>query len=79
MPDQDWWESFFDPDGILDALGLCDVDGPVVDVGRGYGTLAMSVARRTIQPVIAIDIEPAMAEVTAAKARQAGLLHVECR
>ena len=79
MPDHDWWESFFDPDAILDALGLSRFDGPVVDVGCGYGTFTVAVARRTTHPVIAIDIEPAMVDLTAAKARQAGLHQVQCR
>ncbi len=79
MPDHDWWESFFDPDAVLDALGLTDPDGPVVDVGCGYGTFTTTVARRTTHPVIAIDIEPAMVELTASKARQAGLHHIQCR
>lgn len=79
MPDHDWWESFFDPDAVLDALGLHQFDGPVVDVGCGYGTFTMAAARRTTHPVIAIDIEPAMVDLTAAKARQAGLRHVQCR
>jgi hypothetical protein len=47
MPDPDWWESFFDPDAVLDALGLHQFDGPVVDVGCGYGTFTMAAARRT--------------------------------
>lgn len=79
MPEQEWWESFFDPDAILDALGLHDVDGPVVDVGCGYGTFTLAAARRTIHPVIAIDIEPAMVDLTAAQARQAGHHHVCCQ
>lgn len=78
MPDQDWWESFFDPDAVLDALGLRQFDGPVVDVGCGYGTFTMAAARRTTHPVIAIDIEPAMVDLTATKARQAGHNHVRC-
>lgn len=79
MPDHDWWESFFDPDAIFDALGLRKFDGLVVDVGCGYGTFTVAAARRTGHPVITIDIEPAMVELTAAKARQAGLHHVQCR
>lgn len=79
MPDHDWWESFFDPDAVLDALGLRQFDGPVVDVGCGYGTFTLAAARRTTHPVIAIDIEPTMVDLTAAKARQAGHSHVRCR
>lgn len=79
MPDEDWWSTFFDPDAVLDALGIHHVDGPVVDVGCGYGTFTVTVAHRTTYPVIAIDIEPAMVDLTAAKARQAGHHHVQCR
>jgi SAM-dependent methyltransferase len=79
MPDQDWWESFFDPDRVLDALGLGHVDGPVVDVGCGYGTFTLAVARRTAHSVIAVDIEPAMVDITVVKAREAGLRHVQGR
>ena len=63
MPDQDWWESFFDPEAVLDALGLRQFDGPVIDVGCGYGTFTLAVARRTTHPVIAIDIDPALLEI----------------
>jgi SAM-dependent methyltransferase len=79
MPDQDWWESFFDPDAVLNALGLERPDGPVVDVGCGYGTFTMAVARRTSHPIIAIDIEPAMVDITAAKAQRARFDHVQCQ
>jgi SAM-dependent methyltransferase len=79
MPDHDWWESFFDPDAVLDALGLRQFEGPVVDVGCGYGTFTVAAARRTTHPVVAIDIEPAMVDLTATKAQQAGLHHVQCR
>lgn len=79
MPEHDWWESFFEPDAVLDALGLHRIDGPVVDVGCGYGTFAIAIARRTTHPVVAIDIEPAMVDLTAAKARQAGVSHLVAR
>lgn len=79
MPDHDWWESFFDPDAIFDALGFRQFDGPVIDVGCGYGTFTLAAARRSTHPVIAIDIEPAMVDLTATKALQAGHHHVECR
>lgn len=79
MPDHGWWESFFDPEAVLDALDLAWPDGPVVDVGCGYGTFTLAAARRTIHPVLAIDIEPEMVAITAARARDAGLHHVQGR
>jgi len=78
MPDEDWWSTFFDPDAIVEALGLHQFDGPVIDVGCGYGTFTVAVARRTTHPVIALDIEPAMVALTNDKARRAELHHVRC-
>lgn len=79
MPAEDWWSTFFDPDAIFNNLGLHQIDGPVIDVGCGYGTFTLAIASRTTHPVIAIDIEPAMVNHTAAKAQQAGYKHVQCR
>ena len=77
MPDEAYWETFFDPAAVLTALGLNHVAGPVVDVGAGYGTFSIAMAGMTHHPVIAIDIEPALVEALAARA--AGLPHVEVR
>lgn len=76
MPEQAWWESFFNPDAILDTLGLVDLQGPPIDVGCGYGTFTLALAKRTSHPVIGIDIEPSMIALTRQRARDAGLHHV---
>jgi 16S rRNA A1518/A1519 N6-dimethyltransferase RsmA/KsgA/DIM1 with predicted DNA glycosylase/AP lyase activity len=55
MPEQNWWESFFDPPAIFDALDLCTIDGPVVDVGCGHGTFTVAMVRRVQHPVIAVE------------------------
>ena len=60
MPPQDVWDAFFDPDGILDRLGL---DGSVTDAvefGCGYGTFTMPAANRVSGRVLALDIEAEM-------------------
>ena len=77
MPDEAYWETFFDPAAVLTTLGLDRVAGPVVDVGAGYGTFSIAMAGMTHHPVIAIDIEPSLVEALAARA--AGLPHVEAR
>lgn len=79
MPDEEWWESFFQPEETLDALGLDRIEGPLLDVGCGYGTFALAAARRCAGAVEALDIEPAMVERTLTRARQAGLLNVTGR
>lgn len=79
MPAEDWWTTFFDPPAILQAIGLDQLNGPVVDVGCGYGTFTLALARMTRHPVIALDIEPDMVALTRGKAVQAGFTHVDAR
>lgn len=79
MPEQDWWESFFDPDAIFDALGLSEIHGTAVDVGCGYGTFTLALARRSRHPVLGLDIEPDMVALTRQRAEQAGFWHVQTR
>lgn len=79
MPDQGRWDSFFDPASIFDALRLDQIEGPIIDIGCGYGTFTLVAAERTRHPVIAIDIEPEMVASTATAARKAGFGHVDCR
>lgn len=79
MPDEQWWSTFFDPPAILHALGLDRIAGPVVDVGCGYGTFTLAVARNTQHAVIALDIEPDLVTDLAHRARTLGLPHVEPR
>jgi SAM-dependent methyltransferase len=76
MPDRDSWEQFFDPQGILDALGCCDVDGDAVEFGCGYGTFTLPAAQRVSGSVYAFDIEPIMVSSTRQRAFRAGLSNV---
>lgn len=76
MPDEHSWERFFDPRHILRQLGLTRGDEEVVDFGCGYGTFSLAAARMTTGTVYALDIDPAMIEETAARARHLGLTNV---
>ena len=76
MPDEDWWNTFFDPPAILRALGLDQIAGPVIDVGCGYGTFTLAIARCTPHEVIALDIEPDLVAEVAKRAVGFGLPHV---
>lgn len=79
MPDEDWWNTFFDPPGILQTLGLDRIHGPVVDVGCGYGTFTLAIARCTRHPVVALDIEPDLVAEVGRRAAQEHLGHVRPR
>jgi ubiquinone/menaquinone biosynthesis C-methylase UbiE len=77
MPDEAYWASFFDPEGILDRL-LVSGGGcyNLVEFGCGYGTFSLPAAKRTPGMVTALDIEPAMVELVAARATSEGLPNV---
>lgn len=79
MPDEAWWNTFFDPPAILQALGLDQIEGPVIDVGCGYGTFTLGMARNTQHPVISLDIEPALMAEVGARADPLSLSHVRPR
>lgn len=57
MPDETYWESFFDPYGFVEAIlgGIDLVD--VVEFGSGYGTFTLPVARLASGVVHALDID----------------------
>jgi len=73
MPEQSYWESLFDIEGVLDGLGIGLEIENAVEVGCGYGTFTLPVARRIRGTLHAFDIEPAMVEATAARAKAAGV------
>ena len=68
MPEQAYWESLFDIEGILDAFEIGPPTGVVAELGCGYGTFTLPVARRTGAAVHACDIDPQMVETTRRRA-----------
>jgi SAM-dependent methyltransferase len=81
MPPQNYWETLFDVPGILDRFGFGQGTGDVAELGCGYGTFTIPLARRIAGRVSAIDLDPDMVAVTQARARAAGLstVHVSVR
>lgn len=78
MPDETYWESLFDVDLILHRLGINTSVGDVIELGCGYGTFTIPVARRISGVLDTFDIEPDMVERTRARAAEAGLSNVHC-
>jgi SAM-dependent methyltransferase len=78
MPPQDYWDSFFDAEHILDALRLFSSRRDVVEFGCGYGTFTLPAARRISGKVFTLDLDPAMLEATRLNAKKAGLDNIEC-
>jgi SAM-dependent methyltransferase len=78
MPNEAYWESLVDPEGVLVALGIDSTIADVVELGCGYGTFSIPAARRIKGTLTTFDIEPEMVARTRARVQQMGLHNVEC-
>ncbi len=76
MPEEAYWESLFDIPLILDRLGIDRTVEHVAELGCGYGTFTLPVARRIRGTAFTFDIEPAMIARTEARAAAEGLGNV---
>lgn len=77
MPPPDYWETLHDVPRILDAFGFGPATGDVAELGCGYGTFTLPLARRIGGTVHALDIEAAMVALTTQRAAGAGLANVQ--
>lgn len=68
MPEEKYWETLLDVPLILDRLQLRSEIRDAIEVGCGYGTFSLPIARRITGTLRAYDIDPAMVERTAARA-----------
>jgi SAM-dependent methyltransferase len=76
MPSESYWNSLFDIPVIIDWLDLKSVADPIAEIGCGYGTFTVAVARQTTQMVHAFDIEPAMIQRASENTRKNGSQNV---
>ena len=76
MPEEAYWESLFDVPLILERLGVDARLKSVVELGCGYGTFTIPVARRISGVLTTFDIEAAMIERTRQRAAAAGVWNV---
>lgn len=81
MPEEAYWESFFDADAVVNILLGPSLEGNVTEFGSGYGTFTIPVARRVAGCVTALDIEPEMIDRLREKAVDFNLhnIHAEVR
>jgi ubiquinone/menaquinone biosynthesis C-methylase UbiE len=78
MPEESYWNSLFNIEGIIDWLGITE-KSKIVEVGSGYGTFTVPIAGISEQcSVVAFDIEPVMVETTRRNLASQGLSNVEC-
>ena len=77
MPEEVYWNSLFDIPGITSWLEIDSINGPIVEIGCGYGTFTIPIARQTSNKILAFDIEPAMIASTKRNAQQTGLTNID--
>jgi ubiquinone/menaquinone biosynthesis C-methylase UbiE len=76
MPEEQMWQGYFDPEHILNSLGVVSLTGNIVDFGCGYGTFAIGAAKRTKGIIYAIDIDEEMIQITQKKVNENRLENV---
>lgn len=80
MPDEDYWNSFYDADCMIKTLfGDQLLDGDVVEFGCGYGTFTFPAARHTTGTVLALDIEAELIKQIHEKTRVKGFGNIEAK
>jgi len=79
MPEEEYWETLLDVERIVSAMGVTSNLKDVAELGCGYGTFTIPVARTISGTLYTFDIEPAMVSRTQQRLRLAGLSNVACR
>jgi SAM-dependent methyltransferase len=78
MPEESYWQTLFDVGLILDRLEIDDRLRDVVELGCGYGTFTLPVARRISGTLRTYDIDADMVERTVQRAAAEGIGNVLC-
>ena len=76
MPEESYWNSLFDIEGIVDWLAIPIKTATIVEIGCGYGTFTVPIAKKSAGEIYTFDIEPSMIEVARENVRKAGLSNV---
>jgi SAM-dependent methyltransferase len=78
MPEEHYWESLFEVGLILDRLEIDARMHNVVEMGCGYGTFTLPVARRISGTLTTFDIDETMVARTRQRAAQSGTWNLRC-
>ncbi|HEY3371460.1 MAG TPA: class I SAM-dependent methyltransferase [Prolixibacteraceae bacterium] len=77
MPEEAIWAKFFDPELILQQMGLTPDLQSVVDLGCGFGTFSIPAACRVKGTLHAFDMDQEMIEQLQSKIEQLEIKNVE--
>ena len=78
MPEEAYWETLFDVELILGRLGIDGALRDVVELGCGYGTFTIPVARCISGVLRTYDIDPVMIARTISRAKDADVSNIVC-
>lgn len=77
MPDEQMWNTFFNPNEILMQLNVDANINTLIDIGCGYGTFLIPAAKLVNDKVIGIDIENEMIEICRRKVQEHDIKNIE--
>lgn len=79
MPDEIYWESLFNIENIISWINPGLFDLPVIEVGGGYGTFTIPIARKIKTNLISYDIEEEMIKRIKARSKEVKISNVLLR
>lgn len=78
MPEEDYWDSFFDADCLIDMLVTNRFDqGDVAEFGSGYGTFTIPTAKKIPGIVYGFDIDADLVALVEKKCKRLDLQNVQ--
>lgn len=76
MPEEQYWETLFDVPLVLKAFGIDNRLRDVAEIGCGFGTFSIPIARQISGRLFAFDIDPNMIARTRERATAASLTNL---
>ena len=76
MPEETYWNSLFNIRQIVEWLNLSRVVDPIAEIGCGYGTFTVPIAKKFDGIVHSFDIDATMIERARKNVRMAGIQNV---
>ena len=73
MPEPRVWETFFDVEAVLDAVGPAAHAEDGVEFGCGYGTFTLPAARRLSGTLLTLDLDEDAMNIARRRARDEGV------
>lgn len=77
MPSEQMWDTFFNPNEVLNKMGIDKQIRTLIDIGCGYGTFLLPIAESISTKVIGLDIDYEMIEVCRNKIKDCNTSKIE--